>query len=110
MESPSKISRPPGRRSRRWQLTLWPLEVWCGTRATVKDSGRRCDLEAGMAKLFSSDVAHRHTWTALQLHGGLGFASESPVNRFWRDAALLPLAEGTDDIQREIIARRLFGE
>jgi alkylation response protein AidB-like acyl-CoA dehydrogenase len=78
--------------------------------ATVKDSGSRSDLQAGMAKLFASEVALRHTWTALQLHGGLGFTKASPVQRLWRDSAFLPIGEGTNDIQREVIARRIFGE
>jgi alkylation response protein AidB-like acyl-CoA dehydrogenase len=78
--------------------------------ATVKDGGGRCDLEAGMAKLFASEVALRHTWTALQIHGGLGYTRDHPVQRFWRDAALLPIAEGTNDMQRQVIARRIFGD
>jgi alkylation response protein AidB-like acyl-CoA dehydrogenase len=82
--------------------------VWYA--ASRKDQGGRCDFEAGMAKLFASEVALKHTWTALQLHGGLGFAIESRASRYWRDAALLPIGEGTNDIQREVIARRIYGE
>jgi alkylation response protein AidB-like acyl-CoA dehydrogenase len=78
--------------------------------ASLRDSGKRCDLEAGMAKLFCSEVALKHTWTALQLHGGLGFSTETKVNRYWRDAALLPIGEGTNDVQKEVIARGLLGE
>ena len=78
--------------------------------ASLRDAGQRCDLEAGMAKVFCSEVARKHTWTALQLHGGLGFSTETKVNRYWRDAALLPIGEGTNDIQKEVIAKGLIGE
>lgn len=72
------------------------------------DTGRRVDLEAGMAKLFAAEMAHKVAWDALYLHGGAGYAIESDVNRHWRDSGLLPIGEGTSDIQREVIARRLL--
>ena len=72
------------------------------------DRGERADLEAGMAKLFAAEMAHRHCWNAVQIHGGYGYTREYPVNRFWRDSGLLPIGEGTSEIQREIIARRIF--
>jgi alkylation response protein AidB-like acyl-CoA dehydrogenase len=72
------------------------------------DTGRRVDLEAGMAKLFAAEMAHKVAWDALYLHGGTGYAIESDVNRHWRDSGLLPIGEGTSDIQREVIARRLL--
>ncbi|MBU2667186.1 acyl-CoA dehydrogenase family protein [Actinoplanes bogorensis] len=72
------------------------------------DSGRRVDLEAGMAKLFAAEMAHKVAWDALYLHGGAGYAIEADVNRHWRDSGLLPIGEGTSDIQREVIARRLL--
>lgn len=78
--------------------------------AKAYDSGNRVDLEAGMAKLFASEMARRVCWHALYLHGGSGYAIESPVNRYWRDSGLLPIGEGTSDIQREVIARRLLSE
>jgi alkylation response protein AidB-like acyl-CoA dehydrogenase len=74
------------------------------------DTGARSDLEAGMVKLFAADMVQRVCHEAVQIHGGMGFAVETPVNRFWRDAALATIGEGTSEIQREVIARRLLGE
>ena len=78
--------------------------------ATKVDRGERADLEAGLAKLFASEMAQRVCREAVQIHGGNGFAYEHPVNRFWRDSALLTIGEGTSEIQREVIARRILGE
>jgi alkylation response protein AidB-like acyl-CoA dehydrogenase len=74
------------------------------------DRGERADLEAGMAKLFAAEMAHRHCWHALEIHGGYGYTREYSVNRYWRDSGLLPIGEGTSDIQREVIARRILQE
>ena len=78
--------------------------------AEKKDKGKRCDLEAGMAKLFASEKALEIAWDAIQILGGYGYTKEFPVERYWRDAGLLPIGEGTSEIQREVIARRLLGE
>jgi len=78
--------------------------------AEQKDAGRRCDLEAGMAKLFAAEKALEIAWQALEIHGGYGYTKEFPLERYWRDAGLLPIGEGTSEIQREVIARRLLGE
>lgn len=78
--------------------------------AAKKDAGHRCDLEAGMAKLFASEMALQTAWEALKIHGGYGYTKEFPLERYWRDAGLLPIGEGTSEIQREVIARRLLGE
>ncbi|WP_433622138.1 acyl-CoA dehydrogenase family protein [Nocardia sp. CA-120079] len=80
------------------------------TAAAKFDQGQRADLEAGMAKLFATEVAHKAAWEALYVHGGNGYAREANVNRYWRDSAVLPIGEGTSDIQREVIARRILGE
>jgi alkylation response protein AidB-like acyl-CoA dehydrogenase len=66
-----------------------------------------CMREAAMAKLFASEVAQRVTWEAVQIHGGYGYITEFPVERFWRDARLMTITEGTTEIQLTIIAREL---
>jgi alkylation response protein AidB-like acyl-CoA dehydrogenase len=66
-----------------------------------------CMREAAMAKLFASEVAQRITWEAVQIHGGYGYITEFPVERFWRDARLMTITEGTTEIQLTIIAREL---
>jgi alkylation response protein AidB-like acyl-CoA dehydrogenase len=76
--------------------------------AMTYDQGGRCDTEAGMVKLFASEMAARVTWNAMILHGGMGYARDADVNRYWRDSALMTIGEGTSDIQREIIARGLY--
>lgn len=78
--------------------------------AERKDAGVRCDLEAGMAKLFASEMAQDVTRDAIQVYGGYGFTKEYPLERYWRDSGLLTIGEGTSEIQREVIARRLLGE
>lgn len=74
------------------------------------DAGGRLDLEAGMAKLFASEMAQRVCQDAMQIHGGNSMALDFPVNRYWRDASLCTVGEGTSEIQQEIIARRILGE
>jgi alkylation response protein AidB-like acyl-CoA dehydrogenase len=66
-----------------------------------------CMREAAMAKLFASEVAQRVTWEAMQIHGGYGYITEFPVERYWRDARLMTITEGTTEIQLTIIARAL---
>jgi len=75
--------------------------------AWMKDQGRGVTKEAAMAKLFASEVAQRVTWEAVQIHGGYGYITEFPVERFWRDARLMTITEGTTEIQLTIIAREL---
>lgn len=75
--------------------------------ANQKDRGERCDLEAGMAKLFASEVCAEVTLEAMRVHGGYGFSKEFPVERYYRDAPLMLIGEGTNEIQRTIIARQL---
>jgi alkylation response protein AidB-like acyl-CoA dehydrogenase len=71
------------------------------------DGGGRCDLEAGMAKLYASEVCWELCRTAVRIHASNGYSQEYPVERFYRDAPLMVVGEGTNEIQRSIIARRL---
>jgi alkylation response protein AidB-like acyl-CoA dehydrogenase len=72
------------------------------------DTGARADMEAGMAKLFASEAAMQVTIDAMRVHGGYGFSTEYNVERYFRDAPLMILGEGTNEIQRTIIARQLI--
>ena len=76
--------------------------------AREKDSGRRCDLEAGMAKLLAARIAWANADNAVQIHGGNGFAMEFPVSRILCDARILSIIEGAAEIQAHVIARRLL--
>jgi (2S)-methylsuccinyl-CoA dehydrogenase len=77
--------------------------------ARQKDKGVRCDIEAGMAKLFAARVAWTVADSAVQIHGGNGFAEEFPISRILCDARVLSIFEGAAEIQAEIIARGLLG-
>ncbi len=76
--------------------------------AREKDAGRRCDLEAGMAKLLAARVAWASADNALQIHGGNGYAQEYPISRILCDARILNIFEGAAEIQAQVIARRLL--
>jgi (2S)-methylsuccinyl-CoA dehydrogenase len=76
--------------------------------ARQKDTGRRCDIEAGMAKLLAARVAWAAADNAVQIHGGNGFALAFPVSRLLCDARILSIFEGAAEIQAEVIARRLL--
>lgn len=76
--------------------------------ARQKDTGKRCDLEAGMAKLLAARAAWTHADAALQIHGGNGFALEYPISRVLCDARILNIFEGAGEIQAQVIARRLL--
>jgi alkylation response protein AidB-like acyl-CoA dehydrogenase len=71
------------------------------------DLGRRADLEAGMAKLFASEMAAKVTLDAIRIHGGYGYSTEFDVERYFRDAPLMIVGEGTNEIQRNVIAKQL---
>jgi alkylation response protein AidB-like acyl-CoA dehydrogenase len=75
--------------------------------ARVYDTGARADLEAGMAKLFASETAMEIALNAVRVHGGYGYSTEFDVERYFRDAPLMIVGEGTNEIQRNIIARGL---
>jgi alkylation response protein AidB-like acyl-CoA dehydrogenase len=76
--------------------------------ATEADSHRRCDKEASMAKWFASEMAERVTSEGIQIHGGYGYTTDLPLERYWRDARLTKIFEGTSEIQLRIISDRLL--
>jgi alkylation response protein AidB-like acyl-CoA dehydrogenase len=80
----------------------------CYYAASEKDTGRRCDYEAGLAKAFAAEMAERVTREAMQVHGGYGYSMEFEAQRFWRDARVLSIFEGTSEIQYEVIGRRIM--
>lgn len=81
------------------QLTRYAAERY--------DSGERCDMEAGMAKLFASEIAMEIALNAVRIHGGYGYSTEYDVERYFRDAPLMIVGEGTNEIQRNVIAGQL---
>ena len=76
--------------------------------ASMKDAGRRTTLEAAMAKLYSSEIAVRASEDGVQIHGGYGFITDYPAEKFFRDVKLTTIGEGTSEIQRLVIARQLL--
>jgi (2S)-methylsuccinyl-CoA dehydrogenase len=95
------------------KLAMMAVEIMIARQLTYyaarqKDSGRRCDLEAGMAKLLAARVAWAAADNAVQIHGGNGFAVEFPVSRLLCDARILNIFEGAAEIQAQVIARRLL--
>jgi alkylation response protein AidB-like acyl-CoA dehydrogenase len=82
------------------QLTLYAARRY--------DGGYRCDLDASMAKLFASESAAQITLDAMRIHGSQGYSAEFDIERYFRDAPLMIIGEGTNEIQRNIIARQLI--
>jgi alkylation response protein AidB-like acyl-CoA dehydrogenase len=76
--------------------------------AARKEAGERADVEAGMAKLFASEAAFEISTEAMRIHGGMGYTTDLPVERYYRDAPLMIIGEGTNEIQRLVIARGLL--
>jgi alkylation response protein AidB-like acyl-CoA dehydrogenase len=75
--------------------------------ASALDSGRRADLETGMAKLYASEICIKAALESMRIHGGYGYSTELEIERFYRDAPLMAIGEGTNDILRTVIARQL---
>ncbi len=75
--------------------------------ARVYDMGQRCDMEAGMAKLFATEAAITNSLEAMRIHGAYGYSKEFNIERYFRDAPLLAIGEGTNELQRIVIAREL---
>ena len=76
--------------------------------ARAYDAGERCDMEAGMAKYFASEAALENSIEAMRIHGGYGYSTEFDIERYYRDAPLMCIGEGTNEMQRIIIARQLI--
>jgi alkylation response protein AidB-like acyl-CoA dehydrogenase len=76
--------------------------------ATMRDKGKRVSKEASMAKLFASELAMKSAWAAVQIHGGYGYVKEYAVERFFRDAKITEIYEGTSQIQRIVIASNVL--
>ena len=76
--------------------------------AERRQRGERCDVEAGMAKLFASEAAFEIATESMRIHGGVGYTTELPIERYYRDAPLMIIGEGTNEIQRLVIARGLL--
>jgi alkylation response protein AidB-like acyl-CoA dehydrogenase len=76
--------------------------------AERRSAGLRCDVEAGMAKLFASETALELSMEAMRIHGGVGYTTEFPIERLYRDAPLMVIGEGTNEIQRLVLARGLL--
>jgi alkylation response protein AidB-like acyl-CoA dehydrogenase len=88
--------------------TLEAARLMLYSAAQRKSSGERSDLEAGMAKLFASEACHEIVLKSLRVHGGYGYSKEFAIERLYRDAPFLLIGEGTSEIQKTVIARRLL--
>jgi alkylation response protein AidB-like acyl-CoA dehydrogenase len=78
--------------------------------AAMKDRDENFSAAASMAKLYASEMANRIAYQALQIHGGYGYIKEFPVERYYRDARVFTIYEGTSEIQRKVIANRVIGQ
>ena len=76
--------------------------------AQLKDAGQRVDMAAGMAKLYASEICGEITLDAMRIHGGIGYTKDLPIERYYRDAPLMIIGEGTNEMQKLIIAKRLL--
>ncbi|MGB5156793.1 acyl-CoA dehydrogenase family protein [Desulfobacterium sp. N47] len=99
----------------RWMVAEMATEVEAARQlmfsaAAMKDKGVNYTLQASMAKLFASEMVNRVTAKALQMHGGYGFIKEYPVERFYRDARVFTIYEGTSEIQKVVISNHIFND
>jgi alkylation response protein AidB-like acyl-CoA dehydrogenase len=97
----------------RWMIADMATEIEAArlmvfSAAEMKDNGENYSLQASMAKLFASEMVNRITAKAVQIHGGYGFTKEYPVERFYRDARVFTIYEGTSEIQRVVISNHIF--
>jgi alkylation response protein AidB-like acyl-CoA dehydrogenase len=109
----TQFGKPIGRfQAIAFQLADMAVEIEAGRQlvyraAWLKDKGRPFALEAAMAKLYTGELSHRVANQALQIHGGYGFMDEFPISRLYRDQKILEIGEGTNEVQRMVIARHL---
>ncbi len=99
----------------RWMLADMAMDVEASrllvlSAAGIKESGKNCTAAASMAKCHASEMVQRVTGQAIQIHGGYGYIKEYPVERFYRDARITTIYEGTNQIQRVVIANELLGK
>lgn len=87
------------------RVTAARLPAW--HTAEKYDAGERCDMEACMAKLYASEIAMEAALSAVRVHGGYGYSTEYDVERYFRDAPLMVVGEGTKEIQRNVIVAQL---
>jgi butyryl-CoA dehydrogenase len=97
----------------RWMIADMATEIEAArlmmlSAAEMKDNGQNYTLQASMAKLFASEMVNRITAKAIQIHGGYGFTKEYPVERYYRDARVFTIYEGTSEIQRVVISNHIF--
>jgi butyryl-CoA dehydrogenase len=116
----SRERRQFGKRIADFQATRWKIadmatnieaaRLLVYRAARLRDSGEECTKEASMAKLFSSRIANEAVYDALQIHGGVGYTEEFKIERFFRDARVLEIYEGTSEIQRIVISKKVMEE
>lgn len=99
----------------RWMIAEMATELEAARQLTLsaaatKDRGEKYTLDASMAKLYASEMVNRTVAKALQMHGGYGYIKEYPVERFYRDARVLTIYEGTSEIQRVVISNHIFND
>ncbi len=98
-----------------WMLADMATETEAARQLTLKaasliDEGKKAIKEASMAKMFGSEVFNRVADKAVQIHGGMGYIAEYPIERFYRDARITMIYEGTNEIQRIIVAKQVLNE
>jgi len=109
-----QFGRPIGEfQAIQWKLADMALELDAARllvlrAAGLQDRGLATPRESAMAKLYASRAGARATWNAIQIHGGYGYTRDFPVERYWRDARLCEIGEGTSEVQRQVIARELL--
>ena len=106
--SRSSSTRPSSSSSPTWPPSSRRPACSPATPPSARAAGLRCDVEAGMAKLFASETALEIATEAMRIHGGMGYTTELPVERYYRDAPLMIIGEGTNEIQRIVITRGLL--